>query len=67
MSSKKVFSLMPNLFSFFPVEIWLKVFASVLGFNLIPICTFFFLSLAILSISFISLLDSAFINNIFLS
>ena len=40
---------------------------SVLGFNLIPISTFLFLDLAILSISFISLIDSALINKIFRS
>ena len=64
-NSKNFFSSTPNLFSFFPVEIWLNVFASVLGFNLIPIFIILFFDFATLSISIISLLDSAFNNNIF--
>ena len=57
----------PNLFSFLPVEICLKVCASVFGFNLIPMLTDFFFAFATFSISKISLLDSAFINSIFLA
>ena len=64
---KNVFSSTPNLFSFFPVEICFKVFASVFGFNLIPIFTTTFFFLAIFSIIFISLSDSEFISNIFFS
>jgi len=65
--SKNTFSSTPNLFSFLPVEICFNVLASVFGFNLIPILTVIFLLFAILSISTISLLDSAFISKIFLS
>jgi hypothetical protein len=53
--------------AFFPVDIWLNVFASVLGFSLTPIFTLLFFDFAIRFISFISLKDSALISKIFLS
>ena len=52
---KKVFSSTPNLFSFLPVDILFSVFASVFGFNLMPIFTITFFSFAIFSISKTSL------------
>ena len=63
----KIFSLTPNLSPFFPVEILLKVFASVFGLSLIPIFTIFFFNFAIFSISKTSLFDSEFISSIFFS
>ena len=62
-----VFSSTPNLLSFFPVDICFKVFASVFGFNLIPISTVEFFFFAIFSIMLISLSDSELISKIFLS
>ena len=56
----------PNLFSALPVDIFLWVFASIFGFSLKPIETFFFNFFAILSISFASLSDSQLISKIFL-
>ena len=61
---KKFNSSIPNLSSFFPVEIFLSVFASIFGLSLIPILIFLFLFLAIFSISLISLSDSALIRKI---
>ena len=47
---KNSFSFTPNLFSIFPVDIFLIVLASVSGFNLIPTFTTFFFIFAILLI-----------------
>ena len=49
------------------MDIWLNVFASVLGFSLTPIFILLFFDFAIRFISFISLKDSALISKIFLS
>ena len=67
MHFKKFSSVKPNLFSLFPVEILLIVFASISGFSLIPISTIFLFFFAIFSISKISLSDSQLISKIFFS
>ena len=56
----------PNLFSAFPVDIFLCVFASIFGFNLNPIETFFLNFFDKLFTNLASLSDSQLINNIFL-
>ena len=65
-SLRNSFSVTPNLSLSLPVEICFSVFAFVLGFNLIPILTFFFFIFPIFSITKSSLLDSTLINKTFL-
>ena len=56
----------PNLSCILPVDIFVLVFASILGFNLKPTLTFFPYFSAIFFIFFNSLSDSTFIKSIFL-